>query len=93
MEQEENAQIYKDLQRWQVRKDKSIPKSKQHVYDVMTKHALQRAEQRNMRVKDVVEGRAKVQQILTKEKRYITIIPTAPTTAKSKSIQTPKSMN
>lgn len=93
MEQEENAQIHKDLQRWQVRKDKSIPKSKHHVYDVMTKHALQRAEQRNIRVKDVVESRAKVQQILTKDKRYITIIPNAPTTPKSQSIKTSKSMN
>lgn len=93
MESDENAQIQKDLQRWQVRKDKSIPKSKYHVYDVMTKHALQRAEQRNMRVKDVVEGRAKVKQILTKEKRYITIIPDTKTTCKPQSIKTPEGMN
>ena len=84
MQQEENAQIFKDLQRWQVRKDKCIPKSKHHVHDVLTKHALQRAEQRNMRVKDIVEGRAKIQQILTKDNRYITVIPDIPNARHSK---------
>ena len=93
MENDENAQIHKDLLRWQVRKDKSTPKSKHHVYDVMTKHALQRADQRNIRVKDVVQGRAKVQQILTQDKRYITIIPDASTTSESKSIKSSKGMN
>lgn len=75
MDKAEHAQVNKDMKRWQVRKDKQAPKPKHHLLNVMTQHALQRAGERNVRVKDVLEGRAKVKQILTPDKRYITIIP------------------
>ena len=41
----------------------------------MTDHALQRAHSRGVRVRDIVEGRAKVKQITSNVGRYITIIP------------------
>ena len=63
-----------DLRRWQARKDKRVRKCKKHVEQCMTKHALHRAEERNIRVKDILEGRAKVKQCCTEDGRFITII-------------------
>lgn len=63
-----------DLQRWEQRKNKSKPKDKSRVQSTLTEHALRRAEQRDIRVKDIVEGRASVQQVV-KDGRFLTIIP------------------
>lgn len=64
-----------DIRRWQTRKEKRVRKCKEHVKQCMTAHALSRAAERNVRVKDIIEGRAKVQQRCTPEGMYITIIP------------------
>ena len=64
----------KDLQRWEQRKNKSKPKEKTRVQSALTEHALRRAEHRDVRVKDIVEGRAAVKQV-TKDGRFLTIIP------------------
>ena len=69
------ARVNKDMQRWTTRKEKEKTKPKQHVLDHMTKHALQRAKERGVSVKEVLEGRANVEQILTNDGRFITIIP------------------
>ena len=63
-----------DLQRWEQRKNKSKPKEKTRVQSTLTEHALKRADQRNVRVKDIIEGRAAVKQV-TKDGRFLTIIP------------------
>ena len=63
-----------DLQRWEQRKNKNKPKDKSRVQSTLTEHALRRAEQREVRVKDIVEGRAAVKQV-TKDGRFLTIIP------------------
>ena len=62
-----------DLQRWEQRKNKSKPKDKSRVLSTLTEHALRRAEQRNVSVKEIVEGRAAVKQV-TKDGRFLTII-------------------
>lgn len=64
----------KDMQRWEQRKNKCKPKEKTRVQSALTEHALRRAEQRHVRVKDIVEGRAAVKQV-TKDGRFLTIIP------------------
>ena len=46
---------------------------------MLTQHALSRAAERGVRVKDVLEGRANVKLCLTPEGRYATIIPTKAT--------------
>ena len=70
-----DSDIKNDMRRWQMRKDKQTPKAKHHILKVMTAQALQRAKERNVRVRDIVEGRAQVKQLLTPDGRYITIIP------------------
>ena len=65
-----------DADRWKTRKKKQQPKDKSHIYSTLTVHALHRAEQRGVRVKDVMEGRANVKPCLTEDGRYATIIPT-----------------
>ena len=62
-----------ELQRWEQRKNKGKPKEKIRVQSTLTEHALKRADQRNVRVKDIVEGRAAVKQV-TKDGRFLTII-------------------
>ena len=76
-ESTDNTRIDVDLKRWTSRKEKtnSKPKPKHHIHDVMTKHALNRAKERGIRVRDIVEGRAKVEQIVTENGKFITIIP------------------
>ena len=64
-----------DMRRWQARKDKRVKKSKEHVKQCMTAHALTRAEQRNVRVRDVLEGRAKLRQRSATDGKFITIVP------------------
>jgi hypothetical protein len=64
-----------DMNRWKQRKGKSKPKPKTDVHRALTEHALQRSEQRGVRVKDVVEGRAAVRQLTTEDGRFITIVP------------------
>ena len=67
--------VQNDIKRWTSRQEKRKQKAKYHVYDVMTKHALQRAKERDVKVRDILQGRARVEQILTEDMRFITIIP------------------
>ena len=64
-----------DMKRWKQRKSKNKPKPKTDVHRALTDHALERADQRGVRVKDVVEGRAAVKQLTTSDGRLITVVP------------------
>ena len=64
-----------DMKRWKQRKSKNKPKPKTDVHRALTDHALERADQRGVRVKDVVEGRAAVKQLTTSDGRFITVVP------------------
>ena len=66
---------YPGLAQWTSRKRKEKPKDKSHINATLTQHALNRASKRNVSVREIVEGRACVQQITDKEGRFITIIP------------------
>lgn len=41
----------------------------------MTEHAVARAVQRGVKIREIIEGRAHVQQILDKDGRFLTVIP------------------
>ena len=64
-----------DLVRWHARQNKHKPKDKSRVYEFMTQHALARADQRGVRVKDILEGRANIEPRFTPDGRYATVVP------------------
>lgn len=64
--------------RWNARKRKCRPKQKFHLHKTMTDHAIVRAVQRNVKIRDVIEGRARVEQTVDGYGRYITIVPKPP---------------
>jgi len=44
----------------------------------MTQHAVVRAMERGVKLREILEGRAHVQQILDNDMRFITVIPIPP---------------
>ena len=57
------------------RQRKHKAKDKNHLLKHMTQHALRRATERKVKIKDICEGRACVKQITDETGRFITIIP------------------
>ena len=78
---------YQGMKQARDRQRKHKAKDKTHLLKHMTLHALQRATERSVKVKDICEGRACVKQITDGDGRFITIIPNSKRESENRRIE------